>query len=136
MEAMDKSTKKTVAQMDGKLIAPVDDDENIFIDCKRYNAACKARSDAILYRDTARRELILKAFRKAVAEFEREYGFSPTHALLSYDDRTTIETANQVEFRAINGFGADYMVVDGIKICGGCNQEAGDIQLRKSSEGE
>jgi len=136
MEAMDKSTKKTVAQMDGKLIAKIGEDENIFVACKRYDDACKARTAAISYRDTTRRLQILKSFRKAVAEFEREYGFSPTHALLSYDDRQTIEAAHQEEFSAKNGFGADYMVVDGIKICGGCNQEQGDIQLRKSTEGE
>lgn len=131
---MDKDSKKQVAQMDGTLSMKVMEDENIFLHCQRVTDAVQARDEAIKYRDEKRKEHILQAFRKCVAEFEREFGFSPTQALMCYDDRTTIETAHQVEFIEKNGFGAHYMVVDGIKICGGCYQISAQIQLRTTNE--
>lgn len=131
---MDKDSKKQVAQMDGTLAMKVGRDENIFLHCQQVTDAVQARDEAIKYRESKRKENILQAFRKCVAEFEREFGFSPTQALMCYDDRQAIDTAFREECDAI-GIDHNYMVVDGIKICGGCTQTSGQIQLRKSIEG-
>jgi len=132
---MDKDSKKQVSQMDGTLSMKVMEDDNIFLHCQRVTDAFQARDEAIKYRDEKRKENILQAFRKCVAEFEREFGFSPTQALMCYDDRQSIDSASRAECDD-SGKDYSYMVVDGIKICGGCTQTSGQIRLRKSLEGE
>lgn len=133
---MDKTTKKTVAQMDGQLTAAVGEDENIFVECKRVEAADKALDEAKEYRTRTQREKILEAFRTCVFDFVSEYGFAPTTALLGYNDRQDLQYAYGIEYEEKFGTSAPYAKVDGIKICGGCNQTDGMIQLRKSAEGE
>jgi hypothetical protein len=130
---MDKSTKKHVAQMDGQLQCKIGEDENIFVGRRSIKRLEDELELARAMDESDRKENILESFRDAVGQFETEFGFKPTVALLCYTDKNCLAYAFDKECM-MNKVPTTYGRVDGIKIKSGCDQTLGDVQLRTTNE--
>jgi hypothetical protein len=134
---LDKTTKKKGTIIDGVLFTKFEEDENIFIGCKKVDRLKAELEAAETAHTNMLKENVLEAFRDLVAEYIGAEGEKPSVALLGYYDRVYLLDAYNAWFKDKNGYSpTTYATVDGVKIRGGCNQTAGQVRFHQYDEGE